>query len=198
MRRLFLLTGFMLAIVLSASAQVPVETLPPTSAAVADEAISAGNWMVGGNVGSISHNFDTETFQLRLVPNAAYFISDHTAIGAQAIIALVAYDVATNFEYALAPMVRYYFGEGGTASGRWFAEGDIGFAGSSQKDNPSDENFSFLFGVKAGYARFVAQNVALEGSVGYTDTEADIMGAGLLSGVGLNLGFQIYLPGRTR
>ena len=200
MKKLFLLSSFLFATICTVSAQDngPIETLPPTYAAVADEAISAGNWMVGGNIGSLSHNFDTETFQFRLVPNAAYFVSDNFAIGAQAIVGLTAYNGGTNFDYAVAPMFRYYFGEGGSSSGRFFGEAEIGFAGSSVKDNPTDENFSFLFGVKAGYARFIAENVAVEGTVGYTDTEADILGAGLLSGVGFSVGFQVYLPGQER
>ncbi len=195
MKRLFLLTGLFLALAGNAvMAQNPIETVPQTSAPVAGDVISAGNWMVGGSIGSLALNFSTGTFQLDLNPSAAYFISDRAAIGLQTIVGLTAYDGGTNFRYGLTPMVRYYFPEGARPSGRWFAEANIGFAGSSLTDNTSDENFSFLFGLAAGYAHFLTEHVALEGKVGYTDTEADLN----TSGLGLSLGFQIYLPGRER
>lgn len=195
MKKLFLLSALLLGIFMNAEAQQnPAESLPQTSAPVAGDAISAGNWIVGGSLGSLGFNFDTETFRVDLQPSAGYFVSDQLVIGAMTIVGLTAYDGGTNFRYGLAPLLRYYFPEGARASGRWFGEANLGIAGSSLKDNPSDENFSFLFGVKAGYAHFVGRNVALEGTIGYIDTEADIAGSGLA----LGLGFQIYLPGRNR
>lgn len=194
MKKLILLSAFILATTIGASAQQnPTESLPQTSAPVAGDAISTGNWFIGASIGSLGYNFDTEFFRINLEPSAGYFVSDRLALGVMTVVGLEAYDGGTNFRYGLAPLVRYYFPEGARDTGRFFGEANIGFAGSSRVDNPSDENFSFLFGVKAGYAHFVGRNVALEGTVGYTDTEADIVGSGL----SLGLGFQIYLPGRN-
>lgn len=174
------------------------ETVPPTSASVAGEAIKAGNWIVGGSLGSTGFNFSTETYQLTLEPKAGYFLSDRVAIGAQVIMGLNAYDGATNFNYGLAPFVRYYFPEGASATGRWFGEGRIGFAGSSYEGNIEDEPVSVLLGIRGGYAHFIAKNVAFEASLGYTYTKADIDASSSTSGLGLTLGFQIYLEGRRK
>ena len=198
MKKLFLLPFLLVSLLTTAVAQNPIETVPQTSAPDASELISSGNWIVGGSVGSLALNFNTGTFQIDVNPSAAYFISDRAAIGLQTILGLTVYDAETNvnatYRYGITPMIRYYLPEGSRPSGRWFGEALIGFAGSSLVNSESDENFSFLFGVNAGYAHFVAQHVALEGKLGYVGTEADLSNSGL----GVSLGFQIYLPGKRR
>lgn len=193
MKPVFLLVSLFFATFFHAAGQ---ETLPPTSAPVAIEAIQAGNWMVGGSLGSAAFNLSTGTFQLNLQPSAGYFISNQIALGSQAILGLTAYEGGTNFTYGLAPFGRYYFREGARASGRWFGEVTAGISGSSLVDSESDDVFSLLFGLGVGYAHFVGENVALEGKAGYTFTEADIVNSTISSGLGITLGFQIYLPGR--
>ena len=182
----------MLLCLLSAKAQDVIPQSPPqTTATVAGEAISEGNWMVGGNIGSIGYNSDIEAFRLNLGPRAAYFVSDNLALGAEATLGLLAASGGADFAYGIAPMARYYFPEGGSPANRWFAGAKLGFAGSSTDDIDDDEPFTFVFGVEAGLAHFVANNVALEGTIGYTDTEANVLD----SGFSIGLGFQIYLPG---
>lgn len=194
MKHLFLLSVLLLTACPAIFAQV---TTPPTSAPVAADAIQRGNWMVGGSLGSTGFNFSTETYQLTLEPSAGYFISERIAIGAQAIIGLTAYDGGTNFNYGLAPFARYYFPEGASPTGRWFGEAKVGFAGSSYEGNVEDEPISVLLGIRAGYAHFIARNVALEGSLGYTYSKADVNASSSTSGLGISLGFQIYLEGRS-
>ena len=192
MRRLFLLTPLLLLSFLSAKAQDVLPQSPPqTTAEVAGEAITEGNWMVGGSIGNIGYNADIETFRLDVNPSAAYFVADNFAVGAKGLLYTQFSDGPSSISYGLAPMARYYFGGANNSANVWFAGASLGFGGSSDDNIPDDEAFSFVFGVEAGLAHFVAQNVALEGTVGFTDTEANIFRSGFSVGVG----FQIYLPG---
>lgn len=196
MKRIFLLTSFMLATLFTAYGQdEPAVALPPTSAPVADEALERGNWVVGGGLGSIGLNFSTGTFALNLIPHAGYFVADNFVLGAQTNVALSSHDGGTDFAYSIAPFVRYYFGAGGRASGRFFGELGAGLAGSALADNTDDSGFSGLLNLRAGYAHFITRNVAIEGSAGYNLTNADLRSVTSVSGLGLVFGFQIYLPG---
>ena len=65
-------------------------------------------------------------------------------------------------------------------------------------NDEGDKPVSLLLGASGGYAHFVTRTVALEGLLSYNFTKADISGSGGgISGLGLGLGFQIYLPGRA-
>lgn len=194
MKRLFLIAALSFGMMYAASAQ-EVNT-PQTTAPVAGSSIAAGNWMMGGSIGSTGFNFSTNTFSLNVNPQAAYFVDNNIAVGASVILGLSAYDGGHTFNYGIAPLVRYYFPEGATPSSRWFGEATAGISGSSYKGSAKDQPVSFLWGVKGGYSHFVASHVALEATLGYTYTKADINSSTGVSGLGLGLGFQIYLPGR--
>ena len=175
---------------------LPTPPLPATSAPVADEAISKGNWLVGGSIASTGFNFSTDTYNLLINPKAGYFAGENLAIGTELILGLTVFDGGTNFQYGITPFARYYYTQGGGPSGRIFQEMTFGIAGSSIKDNEGDEPVSLLVGIRGGYAHFVARNVAIEGILGYTYTKADIGTSTGAGGLGLSLGLQIYLPGR--
>lgn len=175
---------------------LPTPPLPATSADVADEAISKGNWIVGGSIASTGFNFSTDTYNLLINPKAGFFVGENFVLGSELILGLTRFDGGTNFQYGLTPFVRYYYTQGGGPSGRIFQEITAGIAGSSIKDNDEDEPVSLLIGVRGGYAHFVARNVAIEGILGYTYTKADIGSSTGGGGLGLSLGFQIYLPAR--
>ncbi|RNI22011.1 hypothetical protein [Rufibacter latericius] len=186
-----------LATVFSAMAQTI--TPPQSTAPVASTAVRDGNWMIGAGIGSIGHNFKSETFTLEIEPRAGYFISDNAAIGAQVQLGLEAYDGGELFNYGITPFVRYYFPEGAAPTHRWFGEALVGFAGSNQEDSEGDRFFSTVYGVRAGYAHFVATNVSLEGTLNLVRSHANIdVGSGTSGSTGLSLGlaFQIYLPSR--
>ncbi|WP_187263512.1 hypothetical protein [Pontibacter beigongshangensis] len=194
MKKLLLLTSSILFTATTLIAQdLP---RPQTTAPVAAEAIQKGNWMVGANVANIGMNFKSDLFEFNVNPRAGYFISDNAAIGAEAQLGLQVYDGGENFRYGLTPFIRYYFPEGAAPTHRWFGEGIVGLAGSSVKDSDGDAIVSRVFGLRAGYAHFVASNVALEAILGYTRSNADINTGNSISGLSLGLGFQIYLPGR--
>lgn len=183
-----------------ASAQVTEEVLergPQTTAPVAGEAVQQGNWLVGASLANIGHNFKSETFSLDINPRAGYFISDNAVIGAQAQLGLSVYSGGESFRYGLTPFVRYYFPEGASPTHRWFGEAVVGFAGSSDEDSEGDAVFSRVYGISAGYAHFVASNVALEGMLNLIRSNANVDLGGSSTGLGVSLGLQIYLPGRN-
>ncbi len=199
MKKTILLSAFLTLIGLSASAQIEEEIrerAPQTTAPVASEAVRDGNWLIGATIGNIGFNFKSDFFTLNVNPRAGYFISDNAAIGTEIQLGLDIYDGGETFRYGLTPFVRYYFPEGAAPTHRWFGEAVVGIAGSSEEDSEGDSVFSSVLGLRAGYAHFVAQNVALEGILGYTRTSADISVGSGESGLNLAIGLQVYLPGR--
>lgn len=197
MKKTLLLCILLIALGYTVTAQdLPTPPLPPTSAPVADEAISKGNWMVGGSVASTGFNFSTDTYNLLINPKAGFFVGENFVIGSETILGLTIFDGGTNFQYGLTPFARYFYTQGGGPSGRIFQEFAMGIAGSSIKDNDQDEPLSLLIGLRGGYAHFIARNVAVEGILGYTYTKADIGSSTGAGGLGISLGFQVYLPGK--
>ncbi|MBF9255593.1 hypothetical protein I2I11_20005 [Pontibacter sp. 172403-2] len=193
MKHLFLVSACFLAFTFGAAAQDV--TLPQVTSSSAFEAVQKGNWLVGAGIGSIGFNFKTDEFNIDVIPDAAYFVSDNAALGAEVQLGLTAYDDGTNFRYGITPFARYYFPEGAAPTHRWFGEARVGVAGSSTKDSDEDAAVSSVYGVGAGYAHFISSNVALEGVLRYTRSHADIdVGSGT-AGLSLGVGLQIYLPG---
>lgn len=176
----------------SASAQVdPRSSLPQTSERVGITPIQAGNWIVGGSLGSLGYNFSSESFNLNLNPKLGYFVLDNVAVGVGAIVGLSTMQDDDNiWSYGLVPFARYYFPEGASVTGRFFGEVEAGVSGSTFASDAS-----FLGGVKAGYAHFITNSVAIEGTLGYTYSKANISSGSAITGLGIGLGFQIYLPG---
>jgi hypothetical protein len=194
MKRLLLTTAVVLCTFSITFGQIAP---PQTSADVQNTSIRQGNWIIGGGIGSTGYNFSTDVFNFNIFPQAAYFVSDNVAVGALVTLGLSAYDGGTNFNYGIAPLIRYYIPEGARSDSRWFLQGTAGIAGSHLKDNNADEPLSLVLGAAGGYTHFVATNVALESTLGYTYSKADISGNSGVSGLGLTLGLQIYLPSKA-
>ncbi|QNL51495.1 hypothetical protein H8S90_07950 [Olivibacter sp. SDN3] len=192
MKRLFLFSVFLLSGFLAVNAQNVDVNRPQTSESVGLAPIQRGNWMVGGSIGSLGYNFSSETFNINIEPRASYFVSDGIAIGLTLGGGLATRKEADNiWNYKLAPHVRYFFPEGSSSTGRFFGEGEVGIGGST-----ATSDVAFLAGIKAGYAHFITRSVALEAALGYTYSKADISSSNSISGLGVSLGFQIYLPGQ--
>lgn len=178
----------------AAATSAQVNTVPQHSAEVGLDPIRKDNWMVGGNVGNIGYSFEGKAFNIQVNPRAGYFVSDGLAIGAQATLGLTAVkDIDNQYNYGIAPFVRYYFPGGASATGRFFGQGDIGIAGSS-----AGSDVSLALGLNVGYAHFISRNVALEAMAGYNYSKANVNLGDKQSGLGVSLGFQIYLPGNRR
>lgn len=181
------------------SAQITDEVLsrrPQTTAPVAGDAIQEGNWMIGGSIAELALNFKSENYGFGINPRAGYFISDNAAIGAEVQLAFETYDGGEEWRYGVTPFVRYYFPEGAAPTHRWFGEALLGIGGSSVEDSEGDAIVSRVYGVRAGYAHFVAEHVALEATLGYIRSNADISVGVTEAGLAAGLGFQIYLPAR--
>ncbi len=193
MKNLLLTLALTIGCLTYGSAQV--NTVPQYSADVGMAPIKQGNWMVGGSIGSLGYSFEGESFNIAINPRAGYFISDGVAIGAQANLGFATESGSDNeWRYGIAPFVRYYFPGGASATGRFFGQGDIGIGGSSVGDA-----VSLNLGLNAGYAHFISQTVALEVTAGYNYSKANIStSSDKQSGLGVALGFQIYLPGKNR
>ncbi|NQD71205.1 hypothetical protein HP439_10780 [Sphingobacterium shayense] len=191
MKKFTILFALLLGYTVSSQAQ-NIETTPQTSANVGLDPIKRGNWMVGGSLGNIGYSFEGKAFNIQVQPRAGYFISDGLAIGAQANLGFTAVkDLDNEWGYGIAPFVRYYFPGGATQSSRFFTQGDIGIAGSS-----AGNDVSLALGANVGYAHFITQSVALEATLGYNYTKANVNLGDKATGLGVGLGFQIYLPGK--
>ncbi|WP_257669290.1 hypothetical protein [Parapedobacter tibetensis] len=165
---------------------------PQTTADVGMTPIQKGNWIVGGAIGDIGYSFEGETFKIGLAPTAGYFITDGLALGLQPSLSFrTVKDGDDIWGYGISPFIRYYFPQGSSASGRFFAHGNIGIAGSSPGDGATLD-----VGANIGYAHFITQNVALEAMAGYNYKKASVEGSQKHTGLGVSLGFQIYIPGQ--
>lgn len=192
MKHVSLFLTMLLAVAFTANAQRPDVNRPQTSADVGIAPVQQGNWIVGGGIGSLGYSFEGESFNINLGPRAGYFVSDGLAIGLGANVGLATSPDADNiWSYGVAPFVRYYFPQGSSASGRFFGQGEVGIQGSS-----IGSGADLALGVGAGYAHFITQSVALEAMLGYNYSKATVANATAQSGLGVSLGFQIYLPGR--
>ncbi|MHC5201660.1 hypothetical protein [Myroides sp. LJL119] len=191
MKKITLLAALLVGGIFTSNAQ-HVEK-PKLSEKVGTTPIQKGNWMVGTAIGSMGYSFEQKSFNINILPNAGYFVADGVAVGAQIGAGFQTVDGGKNiWNYSVMPFARYYFPEGSSETGRFFGQGAIGISGFDQKGNDKSET-SFAFGVNAGYSHFVSKNVALEGMIGYNYSKSNLANAESQSGLGIAVGFQIFL-----
>lgn len=155
--------------------------------------IQRGNWIVGGSIGALGYSFESENFNINVMPKAGYFITDGIAVGLGVELGFSTVKGGENiWGYGIKPFVRYYFPEGASSTGRFFAQGDLGITGATE----GAADTSFAFGLNMGYAHFITRTVALEVTAGYNYSKSDSANAVAQNGLGAAVGFQIYLPGR--
>ncbi|KUF40193.1 outer membrane beta-barrel protein [Myroides marinus] len=190
MKKITLLAALLVAGITTANAQVNVET-PKLSAKVGTTPIKKGNWMVGASVGSMGYSFEDKSFNLNINPSAGYFISDGFAVGLEVGAGVTTHKkpVKDDWNYKVMPFARYYFPEGASATGRFFGQGAVGISGTENATSKT----SFAFDIKGGYSHFVSRNVALEATVGYNYSKSSVADAKSQNGIGLAVGFQIFL-----
>lgn len=185
------LTGLLLTVFAAGYSQEI--TTPQYMQNVGTKPIQKGNWLVGGSIGALGYSFESENFNINLMPKAGYFISDGIAVGLGVNLGFSTVKDGDNiWGYGIKPFIRYYFPEGSSASGRFFGQGDLGITGA----NEGASDTSFAFGLNLGYAHFITNTVALEVTAGYNYSKSDAANAVAQNGLGAAVGFQIYLPGK--
>lgn len=157
---------------------------------IAVEPVQKGNWIVGASVGSLGYAFESEQFNINLAPQLGYFVKDNLAVGLKVGLGWVTVKDADNFfNYEFSPFVRYYFPTAASGSGRFFGQGDIGVTGTSAANSDA----ALKVGANVGYAHFLNRNIALEVTAGYNYSESNFPNVDSQSGLGIAVGFQIYL-----
>lgn len=161
----------------------------------ANAQIQKDNWMVGGQVANFKF---TNGFEMDLTPQVGYFIKDNWAIGAQVGISVKSpqgKSAGTQTNWNLGAFTRYYLGPNEInnllKNGRFFGEGSVGFGGNNSSKATSTNGVDL--GIGAGYSYFITKNVSLDALVKFNA----LVGGGSSNAkgnVGLNIGFQIYLP----
>jgi hypothetical protein len=135
-----------------------------------------------------------------LAPQFGYFVIDNLAVGAALDLGLSKYksedgdyeSTSTSIEFQ--PMVRYYLPQG------IFFQGQFGFGTGKDKvdnGNTDDDKYNITsWGLSAGYAYFLADNVAIEPQLGYGGTgykDKDSSGKSIVNGLFIRVGLQVYL-----
>lgn len=168
---------------------------PSTSKAQLQE----GNMMVGASLADFGLDFQKGNtgFSMSLNPRIGYFVKDNIAIGGIVKLGLNTQKNSTAFDYGIGAFGRYYFTDKDIEvlkSSRWFVEVDFGFNGRNVKVNDVSANTNGLgIGFGPGLAYFITDNIALEGLLKYNITTG-FGNSTTNNRLGLNLGFQIYLP----
>lgn len=172
-------------------------------ATVSHAQLQKGNVLVGADLANFSIGLKKGAVtDINLSPKAAWFISNNVAVGAYVNFDLsTAKDAGTSTTYGVGPIARYYVSSPSVnllQHGRWFFEGNVGIEGSnvSYSGGGSSNTNGLGLGIGPGYAYFITPNIGLETLLKYNG----IVGFGnepTSSRLALNLGFQIYLPGRA-
>jgi len=172
-----------------------------------------GNVMVGANMANILGTFssDANSFQFNLTPKAGWFIKDNLALGAEVNLGIktTKYDntdtKVTDLTYGIGAFGRYYITDESiefSKRARFFLEASAGFNGTNSKTKVADGSSSSInnnglgLGFGPGLAFFITPNVALEALLKY-DITVGFGSSTTVHKLGLNLGFQIYLPGKN-
>jgi len=164
--------------------------------------IQRGNVLVGSDLANFKLGLNTGSYtNINIIPKAAWFIKDNTAIGAYVNMQVqTAKGQGTAFNYGVGALARQYFaGNALTAlrHTRFFMEATVGIEGENASASATGSSTNGLgISVGPGLAYFITPNIGLEGLIKYNG----IVGFGnqtTASNINFNLGFQIYLPGRT-
>jgi len=167
---------------------------------VAKAQIQRGNVLVGGDIANFNLGLNKGSqFQMNIAPKAAWFIKDNTAVGAYVELGLLTGgNSGTSVTYGFGALARQYL-SGNALNAvrhtRFFVEGNVGIEGQNISGSGNSTN-GLGIGVGPGLAYFITPNIGLEGLLKYRGR----LGFGnetTSSDLNLNVGFQIYLPGRT-
>jgi hypothetical protein len=173
--------------------------LGSTLAFAANAQIQKGNVMIGANLSNIKFGLDKpNAFTFNISPKAAWFVQDGLALGGEVNLGLATQKGSgTDISYGVSALGRYY-GETGAnevvKSSRFFGEATVGIQGYNPSAGGSTNGLGFSFG--PGFTYFVTPSIGLEALLKYNG----VVGFGSSAyahNLGLGVGFQIYLPGKS-
>lgn len=163
--------------------------------------IQKGNVMVGTSIGNLNWGIKSKsTTSFKLNPKAGWFIQDGLVIGVEGLLGLthIGGGGANTFEYGIGGFGRYYITDEKIEvlnRTKFFVEANAGIQGQNQNKGGADTN-GLGFGFGPGIAYFITDNIGLETSLKYNG----VVGFGseaYQNNLILNIGFQIYLPGKA-
>ncbi len=165
----------------------------------ANAQIQKGHVMMGANLSDIKFGLDKpNVFSFNITPKAAWFVQDGLALGAEVNLGIATQKGnGTDFNYGVSALGRYYGQEGANdlvKSSRFFGEATVGIQGTNPAAGGSTNGLGFSFG--PGFTYFVTQTIGLEALLKYNG----VVGFGTSAyahNIGIGLGFQIYLPGKS-
>ena len=175
--------------------------LATSVASVSHAQLQKGNVLVGGDLANFNLGLDKgSTFTLDLKPKAAWFIQNNIAVGAYVKLGLSTAKNFTQTTYGVGALARYYLGanqvntESILKHSRVFVEGNAGLEGNNVSHGATTNGLGL--GIGPGVAYFITPNVGLETLLKY---EGIVGGGndGARNNLVLNVGFQIYLPGKA-
>ncbi len=146
-----------------------------------------GDWMVGG---SFRLNTSDNNTQIGFAPNAAPFVIDNLAIGANLNLNYQKTGDNKYTTFGVGPIVRYYFTD---AHIRPILQGNINYLSTKSKigNSAASTNNGLNYFLGGGAAIFLNDQVSLDGLLGFDHTKyKSFDGSG---GFALSIGFQIYL-----
>lgn len=183
-------------------------------ASLANAQTEKGGWTVGAQVGSISYSSQqsNKSFTVLLSPSIGYFVAKNVVVGASipgfyssnrfSSLGQPSFNTyeSTNTQIGLSPYVRVYFGE---SKLRPFVNASIGYnqqwlTNKSGLRTTKSDNSYLSYGVSAGGAYFINNNVSFDASLGYTGGEelniADFFNNGTTQpkSIGLSVGLRIF------
>lgn len=169
-----------------------------------------GRMMIGGSVAfnAVTNKYKSDGTTITtgkqtsfsLAPQFGYFVIDNLAVGAALELGLSKYkDEDSDYEsnstsIQIQPIVRYYLPQG------IFFQGQFGFGtGKDKTDNGNIDEDKYnitSWGLSAGYAYFLNDNVSIEPQLGYGGTgykDKDSSGKSIVNGLFIQVGLQVYL-----
>lgn len=161
--------------------------------------IQKGNVMMGANLSDIKLGLDKpNVFNFNISPKAAWFVQDGLALGAAVDLGVATQKgQGTDFNYGVSALGRYYGQTGANElvkSSRFFGEATIGLQGTNPAGGGNTNGLGFSFG--PGFTYFVTPSIGLEALLKYNGNVG--FGSSVYAhNLGLGLGFQIYLPGKS-
>jgi hypothetical protein len=174
-----------------------------TAAAMVGKAqIQRGNVMVGGDISRFDLSLsESGSFNMGIIPKAAWFIKDNTALGAYVNFTFqTAKGTGSNIGYGVGALARQYMAGDAISAvrhTRFFAEANVGIEGTNDnRTSPKTSTNGLGIGFGPGISYFVTPNIGLEGLLMYKG----IIGFGTTattSRLNLNIGFQVYLPSKN-